>query len=185
VAYHPDRDESENIVRMLVDNYPQTFFQEPRQRRPLKKTIVNDLIEDGFAVAREPLEAAVQWYQSHFSYHYALQAGAKRIDLHGKTVGTVTEGEAIKAQDYIAERQREMNERRSRTIADNPSLLPQFLTVAPKKSDPVASLQDRLNEIRKAMLETANSNLRNAFAVAGLGVLINEAEHMIKELRDA
>ena len=98
MAYRPDRDESEHIIRMLVDRYPQTFFEEPRQRQPLKKTILDDLINDGFPVAREPLNAAVDWYQSHFGYHYALQAGAKRIDLHGKAASTVTQKEALAAR---------------------------------------------------------------------------------------
>jgi sRNA-binding protein len=198
----PSREESEHIIRMLVDKYPQTFFQEPRQRRPLKKDIVIDLQDDGFAVAPGPLKKAVDWYQSHFGYHYSLQAGSPRIDLNGKAVAKVTSQEAMKAKDFIAERQRELSE-----ISRNPiETVTSFNRVVTRSEDatrkvpapevntkpnladtgdPLLRLQEQLDAVRRVMTDTPNPTLRTAFAVAGLGVLAQEVEAIVKELQSA
>jgi len=55
MAHRPTRDEIEQIIAMLGEKYPKTFSSQPRQRRPLTKGIINDLIVDGFPVAREQL----------------------------------------------------------------------------------------------------------------------------------
>jgi sRNA-binding protein len=103
--YKPTRDESENVVRMLCDQYQKTFFQIAKQRRPLKPNIIDDLRKDGFPVETELLEAAFHWYTTHIGYSgYALAtAGVKRVDLKGKEVGTVTEAEAAAARVKIRE----------------------------------------------------------------------------------
>jgi sRNA-binding protein len=193
MAYR-DRSESEHVIRMLAEKYPQCFFEEPKLRRPLKKTIVSDLTDDGFPVARELLAVAVEWYQSHFAYHYRLEAEAERIDLNGKAVGKVTEKEALDAQGYIAERQREMNEQknlmgwlnRAEKKSDNlsPRLpAPRAVSSEPKMPDPVARLQTKLDAVRQATMNTSDEALSNAFIVVGLKVLINDAERMIEDLQ--
>ena len=93
MTYRFSREENEDVIRKLAEKYPKCFFVDPRQRRPLKKNILADLQNDGFPAAYEPMSAAIEWYMSHFSYRYALEAGAKRVDLNGKEVGTVTEQE--------------------------------------------------------------------------------------------
>src|SRR5215467_2779524 len=99
----PSRDETEDTIQGLAERYPKAFFVNPRQRRPLKKNILSDLEKDGAPFAPELLSSALSWYQSHFSYQYALEAGAKRIDLTGKEVSTVTEQEQRAAQIEIDE----------------------------------------------------------------------------------
>jgi sRNA-binding protein len=89
--YRVDREECEAVVRMLTERYPSCFFKDPKLRRPLTKNIITDLQQDGFPVSPELLTAGVDWYISQFGYQYALEAGAKRIDLNGKAVGTVTQ----------------------------------------------------------------------------------------------
>jgi len=43
-SYRPAREESEHIIHMLVDKYPQCFFEQPSQRRPLSNcTGVSDV----------------------------------------------------------------------------------------------------------------------------------------------
>jgi sRNA-binding protein len=103
MSYRPDREETEDTIRLLAERYPKCFFVDPRQRRPLKKNILADLQNDGFPAAYELISAAVDWYQSHFSYQYALEAGTKRINLAGKEVGTVTAMEHLAAQKKIKE----------------------------------------------------------------------------------
>jgi sRNA-binding protein len=87
----PSRADSENTILMLCEHYPSCFSE--KQRRPLKRDIAADIKrDDDFTVASELIISAVEWYESHISYDYALSvAGSKRIDLNGREVGTVTE----------------------------------------------------------------------------------------------
>jgi hypothetical protein len=109
--YRPTREESEAVIALLVKHYPGCFFEDPKLRRPLKKDITADLRGDGFPAAPELIAAALDWYTQHFGYHYALQAGVKRIGLDGKEVGTVTTLEEQKAKRYIAERKKDLQSR--------------------------------------------------------------------------
>ena len=93
MIYRISRDENEATVLQLVEKYPKCFFEDPRQRVPIKKSIRDDLQAEGFPADYGLISSAVDWYESHFSYQYALEPGRKRIDLNGKEVGTVTEQE--------------------------------------------------------------------------------------------
>jgi sRNA-binding protein len=97
--YRINREESEEVVRKLAESYPKCFFVDPKMRRPLKNNILADLQKDGFPAAYELLSAGLHWYQSHFGYQYSLQAGARRIDLTGKEVSTVTEQEHARPEE--------------------------------------------------------------------------------------
>jgi sRNA-binding protein len=100
------RDEHEQVIHMLCDHYPKCFFEDSRQRRPLKKNIAADIIKDpNFEVDPDRISAAIDWYKSHIGYDYGLATiGVKRLDLSGVEVGTVTEAEAITARQAIAEK---------------------------------------------------------------------------------
>src|SRR5262249_60370891 len=111
MTYKFERREVEYGVHVLVEKYPQCFFDNPRQRRPLKKNIVADLEKDGCPLAPELISASVDWYQSHFGYLYALETGSKRIDLNGEEVGTVTAQEQMAARKKIHEDQERLSER--------------------------------------------------------------------------
>src|SRR5262249_1167816 len=111
MTYKFERREVEYGVHVLVEKDPQCFFDNPRQRRPLKKNIVADLEKDGCPLAPELIAASVDWYQSHFGYQYALEVGSKRLDLNGKEVGTVTALEQAAARKKIQEIQEKLNER--------------------------------------------------------------------------
>jgi ProP effector len=108
MAYKFDRQELEDYLLRLAERYPRCFFVNPRLRQPLKKNIEADLQKDGFA-SPELISASVDWYKSHISYQYSLQIGAKRLDLDGKEVGTVTELEQRAARMKILE----INEKRA------------------------------------------------------------------------
>ena len=103
LKYRTTRDDNENVVRMLCDNYPKCFFENPRHRRPLKKDIAMDVLKDGsLDVAPEMIHAAVDWYKSHVGYHIVSSTPrTKRIGLDGKDAGTITEPEAIAAQQEV------------------------------------------------------------------------------------
>jgi sRNA-binding protein len=76
------RHDSDERILLLQKRYPAVFFETPQMRRPLKPDIFDDLVADGFACERNLLKASLDWYRSHY--------GAKRINLQGKEVGTVT-----------------------------------------------------------------------------------------------
>jgi sRNA-binding protein len=122
-AYRFMRDEIEHAITQLAEKYPKCFFEDPKLRRPLKKNIIADLQHDGFGVASELITAGVDWYESHLSYQYALEVGAKRIDLNGKEVGTVTDLEQRSAQKKIKEvREKIAAKNLNNALATNTSL---------------------------------------------------------------
>src|SRR5215510_5611624 len=46
MGYRPSREESEEVIRQLAATYPKCFFEDPKLRQPLKKTIITDLQKD-------------------------------------------------------------------------------------------------------------------------------------------
>jgi len=124
-SYRPNRDECDAIIAALAKRYPACFFEEPKLRRPLKKNILADLHEDGVQFTAEETAAAVKWYESHFAYQYALQAGAKRVDLAGREAGTVTPAEQHSAQLYIETCKREKAKRKQEML--DGEVLPAFV----------------------------------------------------------
>ena len=201
MSYRPNREDSENIVTMLVDKYPRCFFENPQQRRPLKKTILADLEKDGFPVTYEQLVAGVEWYQSHFGYQYAITAGAKRIDLGGNEVATVTETEAMNAQKRVKEDRQRLEERTvgnsvetlnslhkgGRITTDQLSkvTMPPKPIVKGKSGDPLLTrLQGLLSSTNNVLTGTEDETLRSALGTASLKVLIEEAEKVIVQLNE-
>ncbi len=87
-------------VRHLADKYPACFFEDPRQRRPLKSSIISDLEGDG---ATDELIAGADFYTRDWDYQRCLQAGAERVDLNGKKAGVVTEQEQRNARRRVRE----------------------------------------------------------------------------------
>jgi sRNA-binding protein len=151
MSYRLNRDVRDLIVAKLAAHYPACFFAEPRFRRPLKKDILADLHAAGFPFTSEETAEAVDWYKSHFSYRYAVQAGAKRVDLDGREAGTVTLAEQRNAESYIAKRKQETQAREvlpafvhkpvalTTVVRDDP---PHKVTVHPVVTAPKLSLID-------------------------------------------
>src|ERR1700676_891244 len=110
---HSKQDENNEYIRLLATHYPKCFVEEPRQRRPLKHNIVADIKKDTtFDVTPEKITDAVEWYQSHIGYAYQSKIqGTPRIDLGGNGVSTVTEAEALAAQQRINDFNQEKHER--------------------------------------------------------------------------
>jgi sRNA-binding protein len=202
--YRPSRTDNEEVIRMLCKHYPACFFEEARQRRPLKKNIAADIISDhDFAVAPEMIKAAVEWYGSHISSDYAMSvAGTKRVDLDGHEVGTVTKQEALFAKQRIYEFNARRNEQR---IANSPvtvlgemhaagqipdcagkklDALPMSLTprskvaVAPE----FAPLYEMLAASNAVVVGISDPALRAALAKTSLDVVIKKFQQVRSEL---
>ena len=133
MIYRVNREESEEGVRILAKTYPRCFFEQPEQRRPLKKNIIDDLIKDGAPMAPELITASVEWYQTHLGYQLCLLAGRKRVDLHGNDAGTVTEYEQRVAQKKALAIREKMKRDREATSAAASVPPVKYGTVLPPK----------------------------------------------------
>jgi sRNA-binding protein len=209
-TYRATREDNENIIRMLLENYPACFFNDPRQRRPLKKNIAADVIADKILqVADEAIIAAITWYQSNIGYEgFAMSvAGAKRINLKGIEVGTVTQSEALEAQqrldDYHAKKNAEQNNP-VRVLSnmhadgrvtdcgvrkvDAPTIAPARTTKAAAIAPEFAALYETLsiaNATVNGISDPAMRAMRLTVAKATLGEVINKAEQTKQELNKA
>jgi ProP effector len=129
VHYH--RTERDEFIRYLAEQFPKCFFEDPAQRRPLKRDIIDDL-EKRKVLNSEKLLCALDWYKNHFTYRYTIIAGAERVDLDGQRAGTVTVREQQEAYAWIAARKRELKEQRMIT----PPAVPLGPQVRKKRSPP-------------------------------------------------
>jgi sRNA-binding protein len=190
MIYKFDRQELEDSIWMLAARYPSCFFVNPRLRRPLKKNIVADLQKDGIAMASELIGASVDWYTSHISYQYCLEAGATRVDLEGKEAGTVTELEQRAAQTKIQEfnaSRPSLNPIRTTTNLVTARRIPEDQL---KKIDAPMSRRTMLPELTplyEAVLAAnsamsapmGNRDVRAAVTAAAIGVVIAEAQRIL------
>ena len=64
------------VIELLSQLHPRCFFANPKQRRPLKKDIVDDLekLRDP-TLAGYNIEDAIDWYTGHIGYDYSLRPG--------------------------------------------------------------------------------------------------------------
>jgi sRNA-binding protein len=206
-TYRPKRDETEHVIHMLCDSYPKCFFAEGRHRRPLKKNIAADIIKDKiFEVADELIIAAVDWYKTHIGYNLQTVAGAKRIDLDGNDVGTVTEQEAIAAKEYVDEVYRKRNEaakeatspvrvlsqmhNRNQISDDGMKKLDAAPMPVPPRSKATAAplaleftpLNETLTAANAAMVGISDPAMRLAVAKALLDMMIEKAQQVKNDL---
>jgi sRNA-binding protein len=199
MVYKPNRQDCEETILMLADRYPKCFFKEPRLRRPLKHGITADMQSDGLPVARELMIAAVEWYQSHIGYLNSLQAGAKRVDLNGREVDTVTEQQAIAAQAKlrgIYERRRDVTETVSALHAagripddqlrkvDAP-MIPATKATKAALAPELTRLYDAVMAANSTLTSGSDAGLRSAMAAAALGVVCDEAQRLVDDLNHA
>ncbi len=115
---NPGQDHNE-VIEILAELYPKTFFATPKQRRPLKHDIIDDLeAANDPRLAGFDVGAALEWYVGHISYDYACTQGTGRLNLDGKVVGKITASEAREAAERVAIKGKAINERRSARNAD-------------------------------------------------------------------
>jgi ProP effector len=91
------------ILTLLCDRFPKTFFMYQERRKPLKLGIRYDVEAIlGETVERKLLLRAMKIYIVNIGYLKSQRAGAVRIDLDGNPAGVVSEQEAIYAKRAIA-----------------------------------------------------------------------------------
>jgi sRNA-binding protein len=184
---HHHRDERDELVRHLAFTFPKAFFENPEQRLPLKKNILEDLTRN---CTTEPstLEQAVGWYESHFAYRRKILSGAARIDLDGKPVAKITEAEQAAARRALDIRKQQMADRKAALVVMTPKPNEQVTPGAPMPAKP--ELHPALDDIRDALAATNNllsddryNTLRVVLVTAALREIITEAEQTINALQ--
>lgn len=143
----------------------------------------------------ETLNAALTFYTRDWNYEYKLQVGAKRIDLDGNEVGTVTETEAREARERVRvakeKKAASKHEEKNLTVV---SLPPQRVVPIPVPTpvptpmpttipEPRARVCKLVENIERISTSTDDAVLRDALIVAALQVLITEATRLIKSLK--
>jgi sRNA-binding protein len=192
----PTRQENEDVIRMLADRYPKCFFNEPKLRRPLKLDIIADLQKDEAILEYELIAAGVEWYQSNFGYLHSLQTGAKRLDLNGREVSTVTEQEYIAALANIKLAHQKRNANAAATVqalhaaGRIPDDQVRKLDAPPMtKTTAKATIAPELTKLYEAVIAASTTlsgsgdpGLRAAMAAAALNVVRQEAQRVIESL---
>ncbi len=82
----------QKVYEELFEKFPNTFFRDLAEIRPLKKGIYHD-IRGTLPVSSRILHGAIGLYTQRQPYLRALADGKDRIDLSGKSIEPVTEEE--------------------------------------------------------------------------------------------
>ncbi len=83
---------AEPTLALLRELFPQTFFSDEKEIKPLKVGIHKDLFDalEG-KITRMSIRGALALYTQSPAYKPCIQPGAERIDLEGKACGTIEE----------------------------------------------------------------------------------------------
>jgi ProP effector len=84
----------DRVLELLAAKYPNTFFVEERERRPLKCGVFHDL-QDAFpGIRQDALRDALRQYVSSRFYLTKCKLGVPRVGLDGERSGEVSDREA-------------------------------------------------------------------------------------------
>jgi sRNA-binding protein len=185
---------------MLAGKHPACFFENPRQRQPLKKGIIDDLRAQQRPWDERVMSEVLRLYTGHWGYLYAMIAGAWRVDLEGTRVERVTEQEAQEAYNRRTAEQREYYARkqpahdtnaavRSGTVTSDNLIAKGIEYSRPQDSAQLAVVM--LQRARRSFgvaLEESASKLRGSFFKNDMtflyGALSAEIEHCLKSMAD-
>jgi sRNA-binding protein len=144
------REDRDLAIRALCEEYPKTFFADPKRRVPLKidieKDIEAELIKNKNSQLLDyDIHDAVEWYITHVGYWVACSvAGSGRVDLRGVVVGRVTKAEARVAKQEADEIFAEI-EARKRQTTSLPRSITQLAVPAPQPQPQSLSVDTKLN----------------------------------------
>jgi hypothetical protein len=75
MIYKFSAEEKNEVIRKLADQYPKTFFDNPRLRVPLMRNMVTALQKDGFPIVGELTSESIDWYKSHLAISMHFRPG--------------------------------------------------------------------------------------------------------------
>lgn len=86
----PDFAERQAVITELAKRYPQTFFIDTKQRKPLAIRIFAKITKACPDIPKTNLRKAIGFYCSHFDYLASLQNETHRINLQGELVAEIS-----------------------------------------------------------------------------------------------
>lgn len=103
------KQEKLKIIDWLIEQFPTAFFRHPKQIKPLKVGIFDDIIEfydrlDSPAYSKKALRDGLNYYSRSPAYLQAQIQREPRIDLYGNAVDVVTEEQATYAKQRFEQR---------------------------------------------------------------------------------
>jgi sRNA-binding protein len=194
---YPIRAERDDAIKILCEEYPSTFFIDPKKRVALKHGIEKE-IEASLANNKNSrlldydVVDVVEWYRSHVGYKKACSiAGNGRVDLRGRVVAKVTEAAARVAEQETAEGFAEIEARKKRQT------LPKFITRPPapirqaralpvdtnlNNTEMLAEVEKQLGLVRSILGVSSDDPLRAELARPALRLMIDELNTVIARL---
>lgn len=181
------RQERENAVEILCEEYPRTFFSDPRRRVPLKHGIEEDIEADlaenkNSKLLGYDIDDTVEWYRSHVGYKKACSvAGNGRVDLRGAVVAKVTEAEA-----RIASRKAKRHLPRSKPANKNKHcrslLLSRRSPFAKQEHYPLLTEIEKQSSTVRSILGDSPDTMRKELVRPALQLMIDELQTIVARL---
>lgn len=109
---HPENNakkEKVKVIEWLVEHFPSAFFSKPKQIKPLKIGLYDDLIDfyerlESPPFSKKLLREALNYYSGSPAYLNSQKSGAARVDLYGNEIDEVTEEQAKYAHQRYQQR---------------------------------------------------------------------------------
>lgn len=97
------------VIDWLIEHFPNAFFKQKNQVKPLKLGIFDDIIDfyerlESPPFSKKSLREALSYYSASPAYLNSQQANTPRIDIYGNEVDIVTPDQAKYAHQRYQER---------------------------------------------------------------------------------
>jgi sRNA-binding protein len=92
---------AQDVLAVLVAEYPQCFSLAESERRPLALGIGGTILAENPELKRSHIGQALSWYVHSRAYLERMIADTPRIDLLGQPCGTVSALESIYAAEKL------------------------------------------------------------------------------------
>jgi sRNA-binding protein len=184
------------VIAKLAELFPKTFFEDSRQRVPLKHNIVADVEKQGCNdLIGYDVGKAIDFYISHVGYQMILtHAGRPRVDLNGKAVTKVTAQEARAAQQKVDEihagwnaqnpmsRVRNLGTDLMRKVDASPRLPSPDPRLELSATELVTSMEKKLTRIT-SLLESEDDEFKAEFLRKVVRELKADADAMLEQIK--
>lgn len=107
------------VIDWLIEQFPNAFFKERKEVKPLKIGIYDDIIDfyerlDCPPFSKKSIRDALNYYSSSPAYLNCQKADAARVDIYGLEVDTVTAEQEKYAEQRHLERYNKTSDKKSK-----------------------------------------------------------------------
>ena len=105
----PSKKEKIVVIDWLIEHFPNAFFKQPSEVKPLQIGIYEELLDfyerlESPPFSKKILKEALNFYSGSPAYLKCQSVGAARIDLYGNELDTVSSEQAKYAHQRYQER---------------------------------------------------------------------------------